>query len=55
VRQFLEHATGLSIYPLISFVFFSVIFIGVLVYTFTADQKQIESLGRQPLDEDFPA
>jgi cbb3-type cytochrome oxidase subunit 3 len=52
MRQFLEHATGLSIYPTISFVMFSLFFLGVLVWVFTRDSGYLSAMKNLPLDDE---
>lgn len=48
--HYLERITGISIYPLASFVVFGVFFLVMLVWVFKADRKTIQALGRIPLD-----
>jgi cbb3-type cytochrome oxidase subunit 3 len=51
-RQVLEHITGVSIYPVISFVIFSLFFLGLIVYTFTRSKKYIDHMKDIPLEQE---
>ncbi len=44
--------TGLSKFPVIAMFLFLAIFILVIVYTFTADKKDMTRWGEMPLNED---
>lgn len=48
--HYLEKITGVSIYPLISFVLFSLFFLAVLAWVIKADKKTIYDISRIPLD-----
>lgn len=50
MRQFLEHATGLGIYPMISLVIFVVFFVGMVVWLFTTDKSYLQEMSALPLD-----
>ncbi len=50
MRHFLETVTGLSIYPLISFVLFGLFFLGVLLWMFTRSRAYFTELSQLPLD-----
>ena len=52
MRHFLENATGLSIYPLISFVIFGIMFLFVTYYTFFIRKEVVEQMANLPLDSD---
>lgn len=51
MRQFLEHVTGLSIYPLISFVLFGSFFIGMLIWLFTERKQYFTEMEALPLSD----
>jgi cytochrome c oxidase cbb3-type subunit 3 len=48
--NYLESITGISIFPLISLVMFTVFFTIVTVYTITADKKKMDSNSQIPLE-----
>jgi cytochrome c oxidase cbb3-type subunit 4 len=48
--HYLEKITGVSIYPLLSFLIFSLFFLAMLVWVLRADKKRIREISRLPLD-----
>jgi len=48
--HYLEKITGVSIYPLSSFVIFSLFFLVMLIWVIRADKKRIQEISRIPLD-----
>ncbi|HEY8898689.1 MAG TPA: CcoQ/FixQ family Cbb3-type cytochrome c oxidase assembly chaperone [Niastella sp.] len=48
--HYLEKITGVSIYPLISFVIFGLFFLVVLVWVLKTDKQKIYDVSRIPLD-----
>lgn len=48
--HYLEKITGVSIYPLISFVIFGLFFLGMLLWVLKSDKKLIYDISRIPLD-----
>lgn len=48
--HYLEKISGVSIYPLLSFVIFGLFFIAVLIYVWKADKNTINQISRIPLD-----
>jgi|GEM_PF-6999080 len=54
MRQFLEHVTGLSIYPLISFFIFIVLFLAASYYAFFVRKEVIEQMSNLPLESNAP-
>lgn len=52
MRQFLEDATGLSIYPLISFIIFFSFFFGVLVWMWLQPKSYYTTMEQLPLSDD---
>lgn len=48
--HYLEKITGVSIYPLISFVIFGLFFLVMLIWVIKADKKRIYDISRIPLD-----
>jgi cytochrome c oxidase cbb3-type subunit IV len=57
MRQFLENQTGLSIYPLFSFVLFGLMFFVMLIWLYTRKSAYIDQMRNLPLvasDEPTP-
>jgi hypothetical protein len=52
MRHFLENATGLEIYPILSFLLFIAFFVFVAVRVLTRSKKEILELSRIPLLND---
>ena len=48
--NYLEKITGVSIYPLASFVIFGLFFLVMLIWVIRADKKTIYNISRIPLD-----
>jgi cytochrome c oxidase cbb3-type subunit IV len=48
--HYLEKITGVSIYPLLSFVIFGLFFLLMLVWVIRTDKKTIHDISRIPLD-----
>lgn len=48
--HYLEKITGVSIYPLSSFLIFSLFFLLMLIWILRADKKKIREISRLPLD-----
>jgi hypothetical protein len=48
--HYLEKITGVSIYPLTSFVIFGVFFLLMLTWVLKTDKKTIRKISRIPLD-----
>jgi cytochrome c oxidase cbb3-type subunit 4 len=48
--HYLESITGISIYPLLSFVIFGLFFLVVLLYVIRADKKTMRANSRIPLE-----
>ncbi len=51
MRQFLENMTGLSIYPMISLVFFIVTFTVAVVRAYTLSKQTVSEMGELPLEK----
>lgn len=49
--NYLESITGISIFPLISLLIFTVFFCIMLAYVLTADKKKMEDNGHIPLEQ----
>ncbi|MBO9631887.1 MAG: CcoQ/FixQ family Cbb3-type cytochrome c oxidase assembly chaperone [Chitinophagaceae bacterium] len=47
---YLEKITGVSIYPLASFIIFGLFFLGVLIWVMKTDKKRMQDISRIPLD-----
>lgn len=52
ISESLEAITGVSIYPIISFVLFFTFFAGMLVWVFRQSKAEIAELSNLPLDDD---
>lgn len=50
MRHFLENLTGLSIYPLLSFVLFGTFFLGMLIWMFSQPASYFKADSMLPLD-----
>lgn len=48
--HYLEKITGVSIYPLSSFLIFSLFFLLMLIWILRVDKKRIREISRLPLD-----
>lgn len=48
--NYLETITGVSIYPLSSFMIFFLFFVAVLFYVIKADKKMINEMEKLPLE-----
>jgi len=48
--HYLEKISGVSIYPLLSFVIFGLFFLVMLVWVLKTDKKKIYDISRIPLD-----
>ncbi|MBF9239315.1 hypothetical protein I2I05_18125 [Hymenobacter sp. BT683] len=53
-KEVLQSITGISIYPLISFVIFFLFFIALLVYVLVVNRQHISAMSMLPLLEDEP-
>jgi cbb3-type cytochrome oxidase subunit 3 len=49
--NYLESITGISIFPLISLIVFTVFFAIVVAYVVTADKKKMDSNSQIPLEQ----
>jgi cbb3-type cytochrome oxidase subunit 3 len=52
IQNHLEAIPGIHIYPIISFILFFIVFIVVLIHTFSIDKKTISEMKNIPLDEE---
>ena len=48
---YLEQIAGVSIYPVISLVLFTVFFTGVMIWIWRMDKKEIERIEQLPLED----
>ena len=48
--HYLEKITGVSIYPVVSFVLFGLFFLLMLLWVFKTDKKTINEISRIPLN-----
>ena len=44
--------TGLAIFPVLAMFLFLLLFIGIIIYTFTADKKNMDSWSNIPIEEE---
>lgn len=49
-KNYLEQIDGVALYPMVSLILFSVIFLGVVIYTFSADKKTMNDKANIPLN-----
>jgi cbb3-type cytochrome oxidase subunit 3 len=49
-KNYLEQINGVEVYPMISLILFTGIFIAVLFYVFTADKKSMNDKASIPLN-----
>jgi cytochrome c oxidase cbb3-type subunit 3 len=49
-KQILESMSGISIFGLISMIFFFLFFLGVIYWTIRADKKYLKKMENMPLD-----
>lgn len=52
--NYLESIAGVSVFGLGSLLLFSILFLGIVVWTFKADKKMIEEISQIPLDNNNP-
>jgi cbb3-type cytochrome oxidase subunit 3 len=55
IRESLEAITGVSIYPIISFVLFFSFFTGMLIWVFRQSKADITEISNLPLHDDQPS
>jgi cytochrome c oxidase cbb3-type subunit IV len=55
IRESLEAITGVSIYPIISFVLFFTFFTGMLIWVFRQSKADITEISNLPLHDDQPS
>lgn len=55
IRESLEAITGVSIYPMISFILFFTFFTGMLVWVFRQSKVDITEISNLPLHDDQPS
>lgn len=55
IRESLEAITGVSIYPIISFVLFFTFFTGMLIWVFRQSKEDISEISNLPLHDDQPS
>jgi len=48
--HYLEKISGVSIYPLLSFIIFGLFFLAMLFWVFKTDKKAFQEISRIPLD-----
>ncbi|HOW24592.1 MAG TPA: hypothetical protein PK711_02890 [Bacteroidales bacterium] len=51
IQHHLETIPGISIYPVISFVLFFIVFVVMIIHTFSIDKKTIHEMKNIPLEE----
>jgi cbb3-type cytochrome oxidase subunit 3 len=55
IRESLEAITGVSIYPMFSFILFFTFFTGMLVWVFRQSKADITEISNLPLHDDQPS
>lgn len=55
IRESLEAITGVSIYPMISFILFFTFFTGMLIWVFRQSKADITEISNLPLHDDQPS
>lgn len=48
--NYLKDIDHVSIYPLVSLIIFSVVFLGVIIYAFSSDKKKMQDKANIPLN-----
>ena len=48
--NYLKEIDHVSIYPLVSLIIFSAVFLGVIIYTFSTDKKKMQDKANIPLN-----
>ena len=48
--NYLKSIDHVSIYPLVSLILFTAVFLGVVIYAFTADKKKMQDKANIPLN-----
>lgn len=51
IKHHMESIDGIAIYPIISFVIFFSLFVGVLIWVIRKDRQTVEALSQIPLDQ----
>ncbi len=53
--NYLQSITGISIFPMIALVIFTVFFTGMLIYVFTMDKSTVARISQIPLEDNLPS
>lgn len=53
--HYLESTAGVSIYGLVSLLIFTILFLGISIWTFKADKGLIEEISQIPFDNNHPS
>ncbi len=53
-KDVLRSITDIDIFPVIAIVIFMVFFIGLFVYVFKLDKKEVHKMASMPLDDQVP-
>ncbi|MFA6060123.1 MAG: CcoQ/FixQ family Cbb3-type cytochrome c oxidase assembly chaperone [Taibaiella sp.] len=48
--NYLKNIDNVSIYPLVSLIIFSAVFLGVIIYAFSTDKKKMQDKANIPLN-----
>lgn len=48
-KNYLEKIQNVEIYPMLSLIIFSAVFLGVIIYVFTSDKKNMNDKANIPL------
>lgn len=52
IKQHLESIDGIEIFPIISFIIFTIVFVAMLIYAFSLKKADIEAMKEIPFDDD---
>jgi cytochrome c oxidase cbb3-type subunit 3 len=53
--NYLQSITGISIFPLIALIIFTVFFTGMLIYVFAMDKSTVARISHIPLEDNLPS
>lgn len=48
-KTYLEQIKGVEVYPMVSLILFTVLFVAIVMYAFTADKETMDENARIPL------
>ena len=53
--NYLQSITGISIFPLVALIIFTVFFTGMLIYVFAMDKSTVARISHIPLEDNLPS